>query len=223
MLQNFHYLLGEDAWRFENDWIHRAEDNQMESFDISIAKRPTINIRQRDKDDAYAIKDYYDNVYMKNRHEVCVVFNNATELLEGIRKLKHKTFANLLELHYFLSLHSDLIKEVTEFEEYCKKSLYDKSEYVRRKCSKKYYMENRTLQLIPCSLQFINDNVERSFNNEEFLKYRAVITTVWQQLVPANLRGSNDASVDTMDMVAMLSHRAIDVLGEYDIYAYIRI
>jgi len=83
MLQNFHYLMGDQDWRAERDWIHLVpkserrgssegqvdeeqcpehaakevdvgdEDLELEPYDVSIAKRTTVNIRVRDKDDAW--------------------------------------------------------------------------------------------------------------------------------------------------------------------------
>ncbi|KAH8377115.1 hypothetical protein KR093_003525 [Drosophila rubida] len=237
MLQNFHYLLGEEEWRAENDWIHlvpikkrgrhseetvegQEEDEdieyELEPYDQSIAKRTIVNIRVRDKDDAWAIRDFYYEVYMRNLHPVLQVFPNAETFLQGIDNLKNKTFMLLLEMHYTLSVHTELQGRLETFVDWCNKDLKEKQEYVARKSAKKYFMEDRAIEMEARVRQSLDKPVEESFADEEFNKHRAVLAEVWRRLVPATVRGSSDVLPSASDMVAAISNVVLEILAKFE-------
>lgn len=222
MLQNFHYLLGDQEWRIENDWIHRLSSERededeseakLESFDISISKRSTLNIRNREKDDAWAIKSFYEQVYSQNRHPNMVVFPNAETFLAGLENLKTKTFLLLLEMHFTLALHSELQFKLESFIDWSNGDLKERQEYVSRKCAKLYFMADRAKWLRQQALQFHDAPIEESFNDEQFHKDRAVIAEAWRRIVPANMRSASESELYTVDFVAMMSDVVLELIG----------
>ncbi|KAH8263028.1 hypothetical protein KR044_003294, partial [Drosophila immigrans] len=243
MLQNFHYLLGEEEWRAENDWIHlvpvrkrgkhseegfeekdreaQEEDEvdvayELEPYDQSIAKRAIVNIRVRDKDDAWAIREFYYEVYMRNLHPVLQVFPNAATFLQGIDNLKNKTFMLLLEMHYTLSVHTELQGRLETFVDWCNKDLKEKQEYVARKSAKKYFMEDRAIEMEARVLQSLDKPIVESFADEDFNKHRAVLAEVWRRLVPGTVRGSSDVIPSGSDMVAAISNVVLEILAKFE-------
>lgn len=236
MLQNFHYLLGDEEWRSEHDWIHLvpvkkkklesekttggAEDEEveyvLEPYDESIAKRTIVNIRVRDKDDAWAIHDFYYDVYMKNIHPVLQVFPDAYAFLRGIDHLKNKTFMQLLEMHYTLSIATELQSKKEAFVDWCNNDLKEKQEYVARKSAKKYFMEDRAKEMEERTHLFLNKPVANSFADEEFNKHRGVLAEVWRRMIPATVRGSSDTIPNASDMVAAISNVVLEVINKFE-------
>ncbi|BFF93416.1 uncharacterized protein DMAD_11276 [Drosophila madeirensis] len=251
MLQNFHYLMGDQDWRMEHDWIHlvpasklgkasteavgeepelqvEEEEGQqqqqqqqhleyeLERADISIAKRSTVNIRVRDKDDAWAIRSFYYDVYMQKIHPILQVFPDAEAFLQGVENLKTKTFMTLLEMHFTLSIHTELQGRLETFMDWCSKHLKEKEDYVARKSAKKFFMEGRAIEMEHRVLHYLGKPIEQSFADEEFNKHRAVIAEVWRRVVPDSLRGTSDVVPCTADMVAGISDVVMELLGKFE-------
>uniref|UniRef100_A0A1B0AD58 Uncharacterized protein n=1 Tax=Glossina pallidipes TaxID=7398 RepID=A0A1B0AD58_GLOPL len=221
MLQNFHYLMADQEWRIEHDWIHiKKNENgewvELENFEESISKRSAANIRVREKDDAWAIKVFYENVYLENKHPNLIVFPNADSFLQGIERLKVKTFVLLLEMHFTLAIHTELQHRLETFEEWCVEDLKEKQEYVERKCAKLYFMEDRATWLRSRTINFLDEPIELCFNNESSNKDRSVIWEVWRQVVPANMRGSSEQELQPIDMVAMISDVVIELIAKFE-------
>ncbi|XP_053953767.1 uncharacterized protein LOC128860330 [Anastrepha ludens] len=245
MLQNFHYLLGDSEWRYENDWIHRIEQAtqpstecdeeeegeeeeeagerrcekvsiELENFEESIAKRSIVNIRKRDKDNAWAIKAFYENVYLQNLHPILIVFPNAESFMLGIDNLKTKTFVLLLEMHFTLSIHSELQSRLETFQEWCLEDLREKQAYVSRKCAKLYFMSDRAADMKKRSLEFLVQPIEESFNDETFIKHRAIIAEVWRGVVPGNMRSASGEDLESLEMVAMISEVVLELISTLD-------
>ncbi|XP_064553638.1 uncharacterized protein LOC135438993 [Drosophila montana] len=243
MLQNFHYLLGEEEWRAEHDWIHlvpvkkrgklggEIEESEMvsiaieddedieyelEPYDQSIAKRAIVNIRVRDKDDAWAIREFYYDVYLRNLHPVLQVFPDAKTFLQGIDNLKNKTFMLLLEMHYTLSIHTELQGRLETFVDWCAQDLKEKQEYVARKSAKKFFMEDRAIEMEARVRHYLDKPIQNSFADEEFNKHRAVLAEVWRRVVPATVRGSSDVIPNASDMVAAISTVVLEILAKFE-------
>ncbi|XP_041448395.1 uncharacterized protein LOC111074845 [Drosophila obscura] len=266
MLQNFHYLMGDQDWRMEHDWIHllptsklgkgeSAEEvaeeqeqqqqqqqqqqhqqeldvaeeqaaaeqgepehvvHELERADISIARRAIVNIRVRDKDDAWAIRAFYYDVYMQKIHPILQVFPDAEAFLQGVDNLKTKTFMTLLEMHFTLSIHTELQGRLETFMDWCSKHLKEKEEYVARKSAKKFFMEGRAIEMEHRVLHYLDKPIEQSFADEEFNKHRAVIAEVWRRVVPDTVRGTSDVVPCTADMVAGVSDVVMELLGRFE-------
>ncbi|XP_067647974.1 uncharacterized protein [Eurosta solidaginis] len=257
MLQNFHYLLGDSEWRYENDWIHRIEvqrdsecddeeegeeeddddsENdseedraggrkrrtclktgiELENFEESIAKRTIVNIRRRDKDDAWAIKAYYEDVYLQNLHPILIVFPDAEIFMQGIENLKIKTFVLLLEMHFTLSIHTELQSRLETFEEWCLEDLREKQAYVSRKCAKLYFMADRAQEMKQLTMEFLGLPIEESYSDESFIKHRAVIAELWREIVPANMRSASGEDIEPFEMVAMISEVVMELIAKFE-------
>ncbi|XP_073836028.1 uncharacterized protein [Musca autumnalis] len=240
MLQNFHYLLGDHEWRLKHDWIHRLTTNeeenshvssseastnqtetseepeiQLENYEDSILKRSKVNIRQRDKDDAWAIKQYYEEVYLPNKHPNLIVFPNPEAFLQGVEQLKAKTFVLLLEMHFTLAIHTELQNKLETFEEWCSEDLREKREYVSRKCSKLYFMQDRAAWLRSRALIALQRPIEESYNDESFLRDYGLISEAWRRIVPSNVRGSNE-QLEAVEMVAMISDVVMELIAKFE-------
>ncbi|XP_036327600.1 uncharacterized protein LOC118740209 [Rhagoletis pomonella] len=251
MLQNFHYLLGDSEWRYENDWIHRIEQPvqrdsecdeeeeeeeeeeengygkecekvviELENFEESIGKRNMVNIRKRDKDDAWAIKTYYEDVYLQNLHPILIVFPDAESFMRGIENLKIKTFVLLLEMHFTLSIYTELQSRLDTFEEWCLEDLREKQAYVSRKCAKLYFMSDRAAEMKKRTIEFLNKPIEESFSDDNFIKHRAVIAEVWREIVPENMRSASGEDPEPFEMVAMISEVVLELICKFSVFGF---
>ncbi|XP_017079450.2 uncharacterized protein LOC108113406 [Drosophila eugracilis] len=240
MLQNFHYLMGDQDWRAENDWIHLVpknkrrgstegeddeeqtaedldeEDMELEPYDVSIAKRAIVNIRVRDKDDAWAIRAFYYDVYMQKVHPILQVFSDAESFLQGLESLKNKTFMLLLEMHFTLSIHTELQGRLETFVDWCTKDLKEKQEYVARKSAKKFFMEDRAREMEERVHHYLGKPIEETIADEDFNKHRAVLAEVWRRVVPDTVRGTSDVLPSTADMVAAISDVVMEILSKFE-------
>ncbi|EDV59044.1 uncharacterized protein LOC6541727 [Drosophila erecta] len=240
MLQNFHYLMGDQDWRAEHDWIHlvpketrncsvksEADDEQaaedldkehleLEPYDVSIAKRAIVNIRVRDKDDAWAIRAFYYDVYMQKVHPILQVFPDAESFLQGLDSLKNKTFMLLLEMHFTLSIHTELQGRLETFVDWCTKDLREKQEYVARKSAKKFFMEDRAREMEQRVHQYLGRPIEETIADEDFNKHRAVLAEVWRRVIPDSVRGTSDVLPSAADMVAAISDVVMEILSKFE-------
>ncbi|XP_017013649.2 uncharacterized protein [Drosophila takahashii] len=240
MLQNFHYLMGDQDWRSEHDWIHLVpkskrrgspkseddeeqaaeevdeEDLELEPYDVSIAKRTIVNIRVRDKDDAWAIRTFYYDVYMQKVHPILQVFPDAESFLQGVESLKNKTFMLLLEMHFTLSIHTELQGRQETFIDWCTKDLKEKQEYVARKSAKKFFMEDRAKEMEERVHQYLGRPIEETIADEDFNKHRAVLAEVWRRVVPDSVRGTSDVLPCAADMVAAISDVVMEILSKFE-------
>ncbi|KAH8270037.1 hypothetical protein KR018_002992, partial [Drosophila ironensis] len=242
MLQNFHYLMGDQDWRAEHDWIHQVEKEkrtssevegseeqeaelvedgiegeiELEPYDVSIAKRAIVNIRVRDKDDAWAIRAYYYDVYMQKVHPILQVFPDAEAFLQGVEHLKNKTFMLLLEMHFTLSIHTELQGRMETFVDWCANNLKEKQEYVARKSAKKFFMEDRALEMEEKVHQYLGKPIEDTIADDEFNKHRGVLSEVWRRVVPETVRGTGDVLPCTADMVASISDVVMEILSKFE-------
>ncbi|XP_037731827.1 uncharacterized protein LOC119562710, partial [Drosophila subpulchrella] len=246
MLQNFHYLMGDQDWRAERDWIHlvpkserRAssegqvdeeqcpehaagevdvgdEDLELEPYDVSIAKRSTVNIRVRDKDDAWAIRAFYYDVYMHKVHPILQVFPDAESFLQGVESLKNKTFMLLLEMHFTMSIHTELQGRLETFIDWCTKELKEKQEYVARKSAKKFFMEDRAKEMEERVHHYLGRPIEETIADEDFNKHRAVLAEVWRRVVADSVRGTSDVLPSAADMVAAISDVVMEILSKFE-------
>ncbi|XP_017106300.2 uncharacterized protein [Drosophila bipectinata] len=243
MLQNFHYLMGDQDWRAEHDWIHLVpkskrtnsseaeaseeqepeghedgaeEELELEPYDVSIAKRAIVNIRVRDKDDAWAIRAFYYDVYMQKVHPILQVFPDAESFLQGVENLKNKTFMLLLEMHFTLSIHTELQGRLETFNDWCSKHLKEKQEYVARKSAKKFFMEDRAWEMEQKVHQYLGEPIRETIADEDFNKHRAVLAEVWRRVVPDSVRGTSDVLPSTADMVAAISDVVMEILSKFE-------
>lgn len=70
----------------------------MENYRESIENRKFINIKNQIGDNQWDIKKFYENIYLKNKHPILIVFPNAQTFIDETIKLKSITFNCLLEL-----------------------------------------------------------------------------------------------------------------------------
>ncbi|XP_055907892.1 uncharacterized protein LOC129942831 [Eupeodes corollae] len=201
ILQNFHYLLADLEWRKEHDWIHRNADGSLESFEESIAKRSVVNIRKRIKDDAWAVKEYFDEVFLKNPHPVIIVFKNATEFINGIESLKNKTFVLLRELHYTLWISAELEQKYQELSDWCTIELESKKKYGENKCANKYFMENRATKLKHEMKVLLKDPIKRTFGYKLLCEIKGVSKEMYAAIVPT----ADQMDLPVLEQVAAIS------------------
>ncbi|XP_050746237.1 uncharacterized protein LOC108035851 isoform X2 [Drosophila biarmipes] len=246
MLQNFHYLMGDQDWRAEHDWIHlvpksrhrgsiqaqvkeeqcpeqeaeemdvNEEDFELEPYDVSISKRSIVNIRVRDKDDAWAIRAFYYEIYMQKFPPILQVFPDAESFLQGVESLKNKTFMLLLEMHFTLSIHTEVQGRQETFIDWCIKDLKEKQDYVARKSAKKYFMEDRAREMEERVHQYLGEPIEETIADEDFNKHRAVLAEVWRRVVPDSVRGTSDVLPRAADMVAAISDVVMEILSKFE-------
>lgn len=89
--QKLHYLLKDDEWRESNDWLHRKEDNSLESIQVAIANKykKFVRIEAANNDSALDVKAFNENNYLNCpiRSAPIYVFENKKDFLHAINDL----------------------------------------------------------------------------------------------------------------------------------------
>lgn len=188
ILQNFQYLIMKNSWREKYDWIHRKENGKLESYTESINKRPYINICKIEHDDAWSIKKYYENTYLPNKKPIIYVFKNATQFLDGIKKLRSRTFICLSEMHYSMNVLIDLEKSYNSFKKILQKFLNLRTNYVNRKVNEKHFMTKRAEKLQKYTKELLNEPLKNSISDKNLRNIEALINVVYDYVMPLHIK-----------------------------------
>lgn len=217
ILQNFHYLISDIKWRKTYDWIHRTnDDNQLENYRDSIEQRDSVNIRVRDKDDAWAVKEFYDSHYLKNYHEPLIVFPNTNEFKKGIIKLKLISFMRLLQLHFSMWILANLEHGFNAFKFWSNGYVSKRTKYVKNRCGKKYFMQHRSEEIQKSGIKMIDQPLYNSYSFELFRTVTSLCDSIFIFFVPQTNRDEMIEGTTIIDKFGIVSDYVQTLLGEID-------
>lgn len=216
VLQNFHYLLKEQTWRLEHDWIHRTSDGNLENFRESIQKRPFTNLRKRTEDTAWAVKEYYESFFMnENAKRVHVVFANSTEFLNGIIKLKMKSFMCLLELHFSMWVLSNLEHAYNSFKQWSETYITKRQKFVKGRCAKQYFTEVLAADLQKSAEELMDTSLYDAVASKIYRNLSELVETMLTNVIPANICDNIKNSANAVDKFTIIVNFTMDLLGKY--------
>lgn len=222
IMQNFHYLLADPDWRQASDWIHRssaADDggggDVLENFSTSIRKRPHVNVRVRDKDSAWAVKEFYEKFFEnENARTVHIVFPSAREFMCGLLKLKMKSFMCLLELHFAMWVLSNLTHGHRSFQNWANAYIAKRQKFVKGRCAKKYFTEDLAANLQRGAFEFVGVPLQEAVGAPLLRTLIALCETVFVEMIPRSVRDNMKSGADVVDKFTMIVNAAMDLFGE---------
>lgn len=225
IMQNFHYLLSDPAWRFSNDWIHRKDDGTMENFRESIQKRPMVNLRERGKDSAWDVKEFYEKFFENvEARQVHIVFADSREFTKGLHKLKMKSFMCLLELHFAMWVLSNLQHGFNTFHDWSQAYIARREKFVKNRCSKKYFCENLASDLHRSADDFVGEPLHKAVAAPTLRTLIAISETMFEEIIPPAVRDNMKSGANVVDKFTMIVNLAMELLGKQLFYVnYTRI
>lgn len=216
VLQNFHYLLKEQTWRQENDWIHRKPDNTLENFRESILKRPIINLRVRKEDTAWAVKEFYEYFFLnENARNVYIVFADPKHFLNGIHKLKMKSFMCLLELHFSMWVLANLEHAYSSFKQWSDTYIAIRQKFVKGRCSKQYFTEGLAADLKRSAAELMECELYEAVSSKVYRNLTELVQVMLIGIIPRNVCDNMKASANVVDKFTVIVNFIMDILGKY--------
>lgn len=214
IMQNFHYLLSDPAWRLATDWIHRKEDGTLENFRESIKKRPFTNLRERGKDSAWDVKNFYEKFFQNEEaSRVHIVFADEHEFTKGLHKLKMKSFMCLLELHFAMWVLSNLQHAYNTFKDWSQNYIARREKFVKNRCSKKYFCEDLAAELEQSAKEFVGEPLQNAVSAPALRTLIALSETMFEQIIPQAVRDNMKSGATVVDKFTMIVNLAMDLLG----------
>lgn len=186
LFQNFQYILKEPDWREKHDWIHRKPiDGTLENYRESIEKRATLNIRPRDNDDAFLVREFFQTKYLPKRHSILLPFETTKDFMDIVEYIKMRTYRALLELHQTMWLQAETEKKHNEYQVTSSRDLHRRKETVERRCQKKYFHEGRGVKLKKKFKQ-TEEEVLASLKSKTEIAIEPVAETILLKFMPKN-------------------------------------
>lgn len=221
-LQNFHYLMKDRVWREQHDWIHRRPDGSMETYRESIQNRFVVNVRQRDKDTSWAVKEFYEQWSSDDeRKKIVIVFEDVRSFLVGLAKMKVSLFKSLMQLHFSMWLHANLQHSLRCFKAKSDRYLWLRAKYVKEKCAKKDFIEERTKNLQKNADNWMNESLCERVSDKVYRTVLPLCKTMMQHVFPDNFQTTSTTDDDVIGAMTLFMELVMNLFGELQfIYVY---
>lgn len=217
ILQNFHYLLGEQDWRAQHDWIHKRPDGSPENYRESIQRRASINLREiGGKESAFTIKRFYEQFFIEKPQakKIHIVFNDSKSLLNGMLKVKTKSFICLQQLHFSMWALSNMEHAYVTFKRWSDAFIAKRKIIVNGMSSKKNYLENLAVHLEAQANATIDGALKTAVSDKKLRTLMALCDTLFLAKVPQNIRENMKSDADMVDKFRIVVNIVMDLLGE---------
>lgn len=215
IMQNFHYLLSDPAWRVTHDWVHRNEaDGTQENFRESIRKRPVVNLRARGQDSAWDVMAFYDKFFENEEaRNVHIVFGDSREFMKGLHKLKMKSFMCLLELHFAMWVLANAQHAFNTFSDWSQAYIAKREKFVKNRCSKKYFLEDLASNLQLKAKEYVGEPLHAAVAAPTMRTLIAICETMFEQIISPAVRDNMKSGANVVDKFTMIANLAMDLLG----------
>lgn len=113
ILQNFQFLIMPLDWRNENDFLHRNQAGELETYHESLRKRTTANLWDRNNDDVATIMEFYKTTFLKRKQKQIIPLPDCQAFMDRLNDIKKVTQKNLWHFQEFLDfLDQSTLQEV---------------------------------------------------------------------------------------------------------------
>ncbi|XP_055383757.1 uncharacterized protein LOC129613639 isoform X2 [Condylostylus longicornis] len=217
ILQNFQYLLKDEKWRIEHDWLHKKHDGALENYRDSIEKRSSQNVLERNRDDVWAIKKFYEKHFVNSRHPVLICFPNATSFNSALKDLESKTFTQFINLNSILIFHANLQNQYNQILVKSKNCHYNATgQLIRIKDIKQTFMLNRNMELQKETQHLSNEPLAKSVASTNLRTIKAFVEVLYKKLVPWSIRQSMKEDVSFKDQTTIIWEYLLNLLAKID-------
>lgn len=216
--QNFNFLVADLKWRNIYDWIHRDDETHlMENSQKSIGERGTKNIRLRDKDDPWAVKQFYENNYLKLNQKLMFPSETADDFRNGIVLLKIRSFISLIDLHFKIQILENIEREYNDFIKWSKDHLEKQNKNLKLRCSKKYFIEDRIENLKQLGYDLLETDLVKSLACPHMHNIYPICELMYEYFIPASTRSHLSINFSIFDKFQMISELVTTRLAQIDL------
>lgn len=213
ILQNVSYLMKEHHWREKNDWIHKKCDGNQETIKESIENRMTTNLRKRDNDNVWLIKEFFEQNVFTNRHPALVCFETPEAIVDTITDFKVQLYLSLLKLDLstwtLVSLthaHNSYIKWSAEF-------IDNRKKYVEARCARKYFLDICTTHMKKDAVELVNGKLIESISEKTLRTLEPLCNTLFYSVIPKNIQ-DQAGGISILSKFRLIISHATNMLGK---------
>lgn len=215
--QKLNYLLMNEDWRQTHDWLHRTPDNTLESLRESIANRNVTHLRQRDSDDPWAVKQYYEiNFFNRTDCRAEIVFSTANALADKIEELKAKTAERMRKLNMRISELLELKVQLQIVQNEMKMKSDANNRIIGSKTIRKDILNQRLSQLQANTNILTSAPLEIAIGAELSRHMTALCNVLYHAVVPINIRNFVRPDASAVDKIILVVELLRDLLWQLD-------
>lgn len=214
ILQNVSYLLKEPHWRDKNDWIHKKPDGSLETIKESIENRWTTNLRKRDNDSVWAIKDFFERNVFNNKRPALVCFESPDAVIDTIADLKIQLYLSLLKLDLSTWTLVNLTHAYNSYIKWSTDFIAHRKKYVEARCAKKYFIDICATNMMKDAVELFNGKLVETISEKNQRTLEPLCHTLFINVIPKNIQDQVEGS-DILSKFRIIISHAMDMLGMY--------
>lgn len=217
IIQNFQYLLKPIEWRKKFDFIHLDPDGKLEGYKDSIANRETKNLWNRENVGIFTIKEYIENVYLKQDHRPEVIFDSGKALLAAFKELQAKSCRSLLQFQSIAQTLAETEKEFVTLEENNTAYINKLTENLANFGQRRVFMEKRSKEIKNIAKKMIEKSLKESVAAEELRSTQGLIDIMYQQVLSKHSEdGTSSSNLSHLERTSALESRVFGIFDKLD-------
>ncbi|KFB39301.1 hypothetical protein ZHAS_00006655 [Anopheles sinensis] len=216
-LQNFLYLIMPIEWRERNDWIHRNESGQLESYPVSIAQRNVANIRDIDAgNDIWAVKRFYEEEFLAKNKPIHAVYSTPSELLQGVAKLNTNSMTLLSRLDLMNWVKTNAEMESAEIQRTFAEKIQSIRRFIQDTDDRRKFYKQRALELRQLFENLVEGPLKASVMNARHREIESLITVTYGKLRPAKESSSTSVKLSGETCFGYIFDTVLQLLAAFD-------
>jgi hypothetical protein len=200
VIQNFQYLMKPIGWRLQHDFIHTNLDGELESIRDSIEQRNVKNIWNRADVGVFTIRNFIENVFLKEIPRPVPIFEDGRGFLEAYKELQTKSRQALVHYQMNAQILADVTKEFLNLIETNTKIIEKFETIIGNVNQRKVFMEKRSKDIRRLTLNLIDEPLEQSLKSPTLRTTQALIDLMYKKTL------SKVAEEGTSSSSSCLSH-----------------
>lgn len=220
ILQNVSYLMKEPTWREKNDWIHKKPDGSLETIKESIENRMITNLRKRDNDNVWAIKEFFENNIFENKRPALVCFKSPDEINETIANFKVQLCLSLLKLDLSTWTLMNLTNAYNSYIKWSSDFIANRKKYVEARCARKYFLDICAANMKKDAVELINDKLVETISEKTLRTLEPLCHTLYMSVIPKNIQEQLEGG-DILSKFRLIISHAMSMLGTCSLLFYL--
>lgn len=213
ILQNVSYLMKEPSWREKNDWIHKKPDGNLETIKESIENRMRTNLRARDNDDVWAIKEFFEENIFTNKRPALICFETPAAIIDTITDFKVQLYLSLLKLDLSTWTLVNLTHAYNSYVKWSTEFIEKRKKYVEARCARKYFLDICTTNMKRDAVELINSKLVESISEETLRTLEPLCNTLFVSVIPKNIRDQVAEGSSVLLKFRLIISHAMSLLG----------
>ncbi|XP_037025406.1 uncharacterized protein LOC119066843 [Bradysia coprophila] len=216
ILQNVSYLMKEPNWREKNDWIHKKPDGYLETIKESIENRMTTNLRKRDNDNVWAIKEFFEQQIFTNKRPALICFETPQAIIDTITDFKIQLYLSLLKLDLSTWTLVNLSHAYNSYIKWSTDFIENRKKYVEARCARKYFLDICTTHMKKDAVELINSKLVESISEKTLRTLEPLCNTLFIIVIPKNIRDQVAEGSSVLLKFRLIISHAMNMLEQID-------